>query len=271
MAASILRIGDIKLRSYIARLRDHIDAVNKGISAYNPRHFRKYRDKIINRFEDFIKGRRKEIRKIERYYDVRYHRVKKVFEYAERNIITTFERNATRAFGQAMHSIERALGEELSAPGVFGVYGLLKYLRKRPKLKESVKVEGLTRVTKKGTLFSISLIPYLVLLIRTAQIEWYRKVNEALSYEVGTDLVWIDSHPCWMGASADEVCNRWRDRIVSLSGLTPGFPRLKTALEERPPLFHPNCTHSMHALTQEQERIAINKGIKFYKSLKKYA
>jgi hypothetical protein len=83
-------------------------------------------------------------------------------------------------------------------------------------------------------------------------------------------LVYISPHPCWLGAQAKEVCNTWRGKILSLTGLTPGFTNIQVALDERPPLFHPNCTHLPHPLTREEEDFVIKRNIKTYATLRNH-
>src|SRR5690606_5493901 len=52
------------------------------------------------------------------------------------------------------------------------------------------------------------------------------------------------------------VCRPWEGRVLSLSGVTPGYPTLAEA--QGSGLFHANCTHSLSAyipgLTRAPER-----------------
>lgn len=257
-------IEDDKLRKVIAELEVYISGVGMGEKVYKPRKMEKYQDAVKDSFRGYIDSLKPIAKKRGKKYGVRSE---DFFKFEERNLVNTFERNVDRAFGQATFSIEKALGKELTNPGFFGLYALLRM--KGRKLEEPTKVEGLSRLTKSGAIFSISLIPYLLLLIATAQIEWDRRLSQTLAIENGVDLVRIDPHPCWLGPNVEEVCNRWRDRIVSLSGFTPGFPRLEEALEEKPPLFHPNCTHTMKPLTVEEQAKAIEGNHLTYSNLLK--
>lgn len=262
-------IQDTQLRAAMLILNSYANNVNQGKVPYSRRKFDNFERRINSRFRRYVKKRRRELKKLSARHEITEKALRGIFKFAETNLITAFEARVNRAFGQATHAIERALGKQLSAPGAFGIFGLLRIL-KRPRLEEETKVEGFTRLTKKGNIFSINLISYLILLISTAQEEWDRKASEAIAFETKVDLVRIDPWPAWLGPKADEVCNRWRDKIVSLSGLTAGFPKLSDALKEKPPLFHPNCRHSMHALKPREQRIAIGRGIKHYKTLRKY-
>lgn len=269
--ANLAKIKYMPLREIIGSFDIYSQKVQKTDLPYSAWKFKRYRNKIIDLFIDYIKILRKEEKNYAKKYTLSPQEVDEYFNQAEKNIITTFQRNVERAFGQAMHSIERDLGEQLSAPGAFGIAGLLRFLKKKPVLKEEKdKIEGFTRLNKKGNLYTIQIIPYLVMLIGVAQEEWGRRLNEVIAYNLGVDLAYVSPHPCWLGPKAKEVCNRWRDKIVSLSGITEGFPKLDDALKEKPPLFHPNCTHSLHTLTPVQEATAINRRIRTFSTLKKY-
>ena len=100
-----------------------------------------------------------------------------------------------------------------------------------------------------------------MLLIRAGQSSLWRGVSNVKALTSNTDLVYIDIHKSTMD-DPNEVCNRWRGRIVSLHGLTPGFPKLSDATSERPPLFHPNCSHNYHALSPMQTKKAIEQELK---------
>ncbi|MFH0814317.1 MAG: hypothetical protein V2A69_15990 [Pseudomonadota bacterium] len=262
-------IIDKKLRALIIALDEYLKLLQAGREEYRLVKMEDFLKDIVNAFEDYIKNRRREAKKEGKKYDVK--NMDNFFDFEERNLISTFARNAQRAFGQATFSIEKTLKQNLTNPGFFGLFALKRIVKKdyKPKGGEPF-AEGISRVTKTGNLFSINLVDYLILLIRTAQAEYSRKVGESVAYEAKVDLVRIDPHPCWLGPRANEVCNRWRDRIISLTGMIVGFPKLSDATSEKPPLFHPNCTHSMHPLTREEQRIAIEKRIMFYTQLKRF-
>jgi len=265
------KILDPKLRKNVEEAYIYTESLIAGKIAYNFRKLMGQRDDIVKSFEKYIKHRRDEIKGSVKNYDTTKKTVRGNFKYDEQNIITTFERNVIRAFGQAAHSIEKEIGQQLSAPGSFGVRALLSLTRKRVKPESLKRVEGYSRLAgPNNRIFRIDLIPYIIMLIRTAQAEWDRKLQESIAVSINVDLGYISQHPCWLGPKANEVCNRWRDKIVSISGLTPGFPRLEDARAEKPPLFHPNCTHTVNALTQNEENTAIAKKIKTYSTLKRH-
>jgi len=263
-------IEDKKLRKEVMELSQWLNQMMAGKKAYSFKKLIDYRDDIVKRFTKYIKRERKDIRKATKKYDATKKEVKETFKYAEQNIITTYAQNMRRAFGQAAHSIEKTLKKQLSAPGFFGVGALLRLTKKRPKPKDLKRVEGISRLKRGGGIFRIDLIPYIMLVTRTAQKERDRQLSETIAVAERIDLVRISPHPCWLGPRADEVCNRWRDKIVSRSGYTTGFPTMRQAKSEKPPLFHPNCTHSFFPLTRIEQEVAIKKKIKTYKTLVKY-
>lgn len=264
---AIANIENKRLRNEVQRLSDYIDRIKNRQAGYNPRTMERYKDRIILFFTRYLRNYRKEAKRLTKKYKTQLPQMLSYIRQAENFMVTTFERNVIRAFGQAMHSLERALSIQLSVPGMFGLAALMP--RRRITL-ENRKVEGFTRLRKNGVPFTIQLIPYLVMLITTAQAEIVRKIYENITFGMGGDLVYISPHPCWLGPQAKEVCNTWRGRIVSLTGLTDGFPNIREALNEKPPLFHPNCTHLPHPLTREEENLAIAKKIKTIATLKKH-
>lgn len=274
---NISDISDKRLRATIIEFDEYTKDLLLTNAYYTKRKFLDYKKKIIKYFTKYIEDFKSEtnLKKIIKNYQLNKRQALSALEIVERNIITSFEQNVTRAFGQAMFAIEKRLGEQESNPGFFGVSALARILGiSRRKLDEPMdKLEGLTRLAKRNDktyIYKIQIVPYLILLIVTAQIELHRQANEVIAGEAGIDLGYISPHPCWLGPSAKEICNLWRDRIVSITGLTAGFPKLEDALKAKPPLFHPNCTHSLHTLTPEAAAIAIKKKIKKFSTLVKY-
>lgn len=268
--ASVSAIEDEKLRRKVADLSHWLDGLMSGQKRYSLRKIIDYRDDIYHLFEKYVKRKRRIIGGETKNYDTTKTEVSNSYQYAENNILSTFRRNLIRAFGQAANSIEKTLGTQVSAPGFFGIRALLVLTGIRIKPENLKRVDGLVRLNKNRQIFRIDLIPYIIMLIRTGQSERDRQLKETIAYSARIDLVRISPNACWLGPNADEVCNRWRDRIVSLSGLTQGFPRMEDAKAESPPLFHPNCRHTFFPLTKEEQQIAISRKIKTYRTLKKY-
>lgn len=269
--AQFNNIVDDRLRGLLEDLEIYVNDVNQANTSYNPRRFTKFRDRINSAFARYIKRRRSEIAGESKDFDITARELKKRFEIDEQNIVSTFEANANRAFAEAMHNLERSLGETLTADGNFGIFALVGLARKRPEIEKPLKVvSGFSRLDKNGRVKIIGLVPYLVMLVRNAQSDWQRKLGVSVARSTRVDLMRVSPQPSWLGPNADEVCNRWRDKIVSLTGFTPGFPALEQALNEKPPLFHPNCRHTLIPLTASEQQAAIENNSKTYNQLKRH-
>jgi len=256
-----------KLRETMIKLDKYINDLMDRQVGYSFNRLISYRDKVIKYYEKYIKGRKDDVKDQAKEFEVNQKDLKKAFSQEQTNLLATFSRNVIRSFGQASYSIEKNLGTEVTNPGNFGVRALLALIRKKPKVTDLKRVEGFTRLTKNKTMHRIDLIPYLLMLIKTGQEEYDRRLNETTAYAMGTDLAYISQHPCWLGPQAKEVCNHWRDKIVSLNGLTRGFPKLEDAIAQN--LFHPHCTHKAIPLTPKEEALAVQKKIKKYSTLER--
>ena len=268
----VRKIIDDKLEKiYYTLFLPYIEGLEKGTQLYTERTFFALKKKFKRRWDNFVKKYSKRLLKQKaRFYGMDFGELWSNFKKTYlQTIIMNFYVNIDRAFAQAQHDIEHNLGLQRTNEGFFGLRALSKL--KGQKIEKPGKIEGLTRLSKnKKRIINISLKYYVLLLISVGQENIPRLTESLISFHSTNDLVWIDQHPCWLGARADEVCNRWRDRIVSLNGLTSGFPKMETAKSEKPPLFHPNCTHSYHALTEREANIAINQGIYYYSELTKF-
>ena len=76
------------------------------------------------------------------------------------------------------------------------------------------------------------------------------------TFALGGDLVVIDNHPpkARMRGKKKEICEIWRGKVISLTGLTKTFKGKKVAtLREvkAQGMFHPNCTHGYQPLTSD--------------------
>ena len=261
-------IEDDKLRHlYYREFKPYVNKIENLTEYYSERKFFKYLRLFKKRYEDYIIKKAKKLIEIKAngYALVKkelWNNFKKIYL---NGIIATFDINIDRAFAQAQHDIEKRLKVAETNPGFFGLRALFSL--KKMKLKEPGSIEGFTRFSRNQRITNIKLLTYVFLLISTGQANLQRRIEEIISFELSYDLVWIDQHPCWLGPAADEVCNRWRGKILSLHGLTSNFPKMEQATSEKPPLFHPNCTHSFHPLTDKEAKKAIQRNIFLYKDL----
>lgn len=254
---------------YYRELKPFVTGMQNGVVLYREKTLHRIEKKLVNRWGKYIKSQGKElVYKKANYYGFNKRELWKEFRKTfMASLIAKFEINANRAFASAQRAIEQNLEKQSKEPGFFGLKALLRLQQK--KLKMPGPIEGFQRMTSTGRIFHINLLNYILLLIRTGQAELHRRTEEIITFKVSHDLVWIDQHPCWLGPRADEVCNRWRNRIISLHGIIQGFPKMSEATSEKPPLFHPNCTHSYHALTDEEYIFANQNKILFYSQLTK--
>ena len=84
---------------------------------------------------------------------------------------------------------------------------------------------------------------YFKMLGRTLLHNNSRETYIAACAKEGNDIVTvsISGNPC-------EHCRQWENRLLSISGKTPGIPTLQSAMSSG--LFHPNCTHRIVAVPE---------------------
>lgn len=89
-----------------------------------------------------------------------------------------------------------------------------------------------------------SLDSYSSMLVRTKAVEARNQglANKMLSY--GYDLVQVSNHN-----SDHKACKAWEGKILSLTGMTEGYPTLEQAKASG--LFHPNCEHAINVINLE--------------------
>lgn len=189
----------------------------------------------------------------------------------ERTLRANFDANLDRSFSVAANSIAEALGGRppRGRRFQFGTGALARILRRFFRRREEEggpedpgedrPVEGFTRLatlrTGRRRLFRIRLAPYVRLLIVTSQHAWRIQFWEQAALSVGGDLVVIDNHPPKvrrLSGGRLEVCEVWRGRTISLTGLTRGVPTLQDAKDAG--MFHPNCTHGIKPLSSTLAR-----------------
>ena len=100
--ATVATIEDRKIKRLIADLDIYINRLKNGQVSYSFRKLIRYRNRINNAFARYIRRRKDEVKKIAREYDLSRRELQQVFRFSERGLISTFERNVQRAFGQAI-------------------------------------------------------------------------------------------------------------------------------------------------------------------------
>lgn len=72
--------------------------------------------------------------------------------------------------------------------------------------------------------------------------------NETMKYcqRSGYDIVYVEPHPF-----SCPLCQEWQGKFYSLTGKTPGYPRIETAYKGG--LKHPNCKHNITTNVGQKE------------------
>jgi len=105
-------------------------------------------------------------------------------------------------------------------------------------------VTGFSYTTDQGKQRNLSLSAYVEGLARSTLI--YSRASAVVSQalEMGHDLLKISSH-----SNESPMCSRWSGQVVSITGKTPGYPRLSDALfsgdYKKGGIFHRYCRHSL--------------------------
>lgn len=109
-----------------------------------------------------------------------------------------------------------------------------------------LREEGLSAITDKAGR-EWSLDRYAEMLIRTKSVEARNTgvVNRMIENEY--DLAQVSAH------GADDACADWEGVIISVRGVTDGYPTLDEA--ESAGLFHPRCRHAINTLIPELAKL----------------
>ena len=86
---------------------------------------------------------------------------------------------------------------------------------------------------------------YARMVARTSRADVFNNAVANRALENGFDLVQVTAHQ-----SKHEACRIWENKVLSLTGVTKGYPTLDDA--KAAGLFHPNCMHTYTAITQEE-------------------
>lgn len=105
--------------------------------------------------------------------------------------------------------------------------------------RESLSSKGITGfVAKNGTQWNLSTYAKMVARTTSREVALNAQANRLLEH--GVDLVVVDEHYFGKDSPCD-LCSPWQNRVLSLTGKTPGYPTWAEARAAG--LFHPNCRH----------------------------
>ena len=106
---------------------------------------------------------------------------------------------------------------------------------------EALRKRGITSfVDRAGRQWDMT--TYAQTVVPQAASEAQRHGLENRLIERGQDLVQVTGTRSSAGLNTCDACKRYAGRVLSLTGETPGYPLMNTALDEG--LFHPHCHHS---------------------------
>lgn len=166
---------------------------------------------------------------------------------------------ATRNTSSKLKGVIRDISME-----VLQVEGLLAQNNKamaETLLKRLTEDEIYNRLTKEGLLGIVDaggkrwrLDSYTKMVVNTKITDAHLQSAKATGLQIGADLAVISYNE-----STTDACLSWEGVVVSLNGLTPGYPLLDDAIATNE-VFHPNCRHHISViqnisdLTDKQQR-----------------
>jgi Phage minor capsid protein 2 len=107
-------------------------------------------------------------------------------------------------------------------------------------LSERIVKEGFVGVVdKRGRRWDVGV--YSKMVMKTKVNDAFKEGVMQRGKEEGMDLAVISDH------SAEDACSKWEGVVVSMNGLTEGYPTYAEARATNQ-VFHPNCEHSLHPI-----------------------
>ena len=142
--------------------------------------------------------------------------------------------DVTQVIGRQVEDIYRSLALENIRGTVVG-YDTWKETAKR--YREQLAERGVTGFKDRaGRMWNMR--TYTEMAARTTAMQAHLEGTANRLAEQGHDLIEISSH-----VGACKLCLPWENKVLSLTGKTPGYPTLEEA--KAAGLFHPNCAHTV--------------------------
>lgn len=147
----------------------------------------------------------------------------------------TFDRleSVRQVIGRRVEDVYRRYALETTRQSIIGYKTWQQVSRD---FRDNLRAEGITGFTDAASR-QWNMKTYADMVARTTTMEAHLTGTANRLLEHGHDLVKVSTH-----AGACEMCQPWQDRILSLTGATPGYPTLEEARAAG--LFHPNCRHA---------------------------
>ena len=107
-------------------------------------------------------------------------------------------------------------------------------------------------VDRGGKRWNIS--TYSKMVVNTKVTQAHLETTKRLGAQMGLDLALVSTH------DAIDACNNWEGVVVSVNGLTDGYPNLDDAIATNE-LFHPNCRHHISLIRSLEDLSAGERAI----------
>lgn len=170
------------------------------------------------------------------------------------NIVQLLTRNSYGMLEDAAHSVGRMIKDEVRKAGVETIAEKLAtgstVKQTKARLLERFQQNGITALTdKRGR--EIRLDSYSELVARSTTREATNTGTLETAKGEGFDLVKMSSH-----SSSCPVCAPLEGRVYSITGNTPGYPKLDRAYSGEYANIHPNCGHTLSIYVPELDKNA---------------
>lgn len=167
-------------------------------------------------------------------------RVKAGFGAIHQQAAQVLAENAYQRFEDVAQVIGRQVNDvyrELALENIRGtVVGYDTWKQSARKIREQLAERGVTGFTDRaGRKWNMR--SYAEMVARTSTMESHLQGTANRLAEQGHDLIRVSNH-----RGACSLCVPWENRVLSLTGKTPGYPTLAEAKDAG--LFHPNCLHA---------------------------
>lgn len=107
-------------------------------------------------------------------------------------------------------------------------------------------------VDRGGKRWNIS--TYSKMVVNTKVTQAHLETTKRLGAQMGLDLALVSTH------DAIDACNNWEGVVVSVNGMTDGYPNLDDAIATNE-LFHPNCRHHISLIKSLEDLSAGERAI----------
>jgi len=171
------------------------------------------------------------------------------FAVVNEKAIALLVENTTLQMTDAVNFVGRRLQDTVRSAGIEAITQKITtgstVQQTKKLLQDKLISEGYLKVpTASGRNMRLDSYASLVSRTTTREVTNTASINEAQG--IGEDLVKMSSH-----ASCCSICAAYEGRVYSISGETPGYPKLDLAFSNGYANMHPNCRHVINAYIRE--------------------